>query len=103
MSGQQPKFVSLGTLAKCLSVAPSTIRNHMKDGRIPDYTYFKFGKNYRFDIDTILLILRDGKNAPQQVEVKQEVIEPVQKVVEQHLQTTPSPQLEFDFDADEDI
>jgi predicted DNA-binding transcriptional regulator AlpA len=102
----QTKFVPLETVAETLSISPSTVRNCMKDGRIPDYTYFKVGKNYRFDLDTILAIFRDGKVAPpavQQVEAKQEVTETVQKVSEKPLQTTPSPQLEFDFDADLDI
>jgi hypothetical protein len=96
-------FVPLERVAECLSVSPSTVRNCMKDGRIPDYTYFKVGKNYRFDLDTIIALLRDGKIAPQQNEVKQEVTETVQKVSSTPLQTTPSPQLEFDFDADLDI
>ena len=97
------KFVPLETVAETLSVSPSTVRNCMKDGRIPDYTYFKVGKNYRFDLQTIIAIMRDGKVAPQQVEVKQEVIAQPEKVVEKPLHTTPSPQLEFDFDADLDI
>lgn len=100
---EQTKFVPLETVAETLSVSPSTVRNCMKDGRIPDYTYFKVGKNYRFDLQTIIALLRDGKVAPQQTEVKQEVIVQPEKVVEKPLQTTPSPQLEFDFDADLDI
>ena len=99
---EQTKFVPLETVAETLSVSPSTVRNCMKDGRIPDYTYFKVGKNYRFDLQTILAILREGKVAPQQVEVKQEVTKPEEKVSEKPLQE-PSPQLEFDFDADLDI
>lgn len=100
---EQTKFVPLETVAETLSISPSTVRNCMKDGRIPDYTYFKVGKNYRFDMQTIIALFRDGKVAPQQLEVKQAVTETVQKVSEKPLQTTPSPQLEFDFDADLDI
>lgn len=100
---EQTKFVPLETVAETLSISPSTVRNCMKDGRIPDYTYFKVGKNYRFDMQTIIALFRDGKVAPQQPEVKQAVTETVQKVSEKPLQTTPSPQLEFDFDADLDI
>lgn len=100
---EQTKFVPLETVAETLSVSPSTVRNCMKDGRIPDYTYFKVGKNYRFDLQTIIALLRDGKVAPQQSEPKQEVKDTTEKVVEKTLQTTPSPQLEFDFDADLDI
>ena len=100
---EQTKFVPLETVAETLSVSPSTVRNCMKDGRIPDYTYFKVGKNYRFDLQTIIAIMRDGKVAPQQVEVKQEVIETAEKVVEKALPKNPSPQFEFAFDADLDI
>ena len=100
---EQTKFVPLETVAETLSISASTVRNCMRDGRIPDYTYFKVGKNYRFDLQTIIALFRDGKVAPQQNEVKQEVIETVEKVSEKPLQDPPSPQLEFDFDADLDI
>ena len=79
---EQTKFVPLETVAETLSLSPSTERNCMKDGRIPDYTYFKVGKNNRIDLQTIIAIMRDGKVAPQQVEVKQEVIAQPEKVVE---------------------
>ena len=104
---EQTKFVPLETVAETLSVSPSTVRNCMKDGRIPDYTFFKVGKNYRFDLQTIIALFREGKisptAAPQQPQAKQEVTETVQKVSSTPLHSTPSPQLEFDFDADLDI
>ena len=55
------------------------------------------------DLQTIIAILREGKNVPKQSQPKQEVTESVQKVSEKPLQEPPSPQLEFDFDADLDI
>ena len=97
------KCVPIDVVAKRLSLSPSTVRNCMKDGRIPSYTYFKIGKNYRLDLETIIALFRQDNLAPQQSEPKQEVIETVEKVSEKPLQEPPSPQLEFDFDADLDI
>ncbi len=100
---EQKKFVSIDTLAKCLSVSPSTVRNCMKDGRIPAHTFFKVGQTYRLDMETIIDLLRNGNSVPQQSEPKQEVIETVQKDSEKPLHTPPPTQLEFDFDTDLDI
>ena len=99
----QVVYVPMEGITKCLSISASTVRNCMKDGRIPSYTYFKIGKNYRLDLETIIALFRQDNLAPQQSEPKQEVIETVEKVSEKPLQEPPSPQLEFDFDADLDI
>ena len=106
---EQVIYVSMEGITKCLSISASTVRNCMKDGRIPSDLYFKVGKNYRFNLDAIIELFKSqtpvvqAPVAPAEVvEVKQEVIAEAEKVSEKPLQKPQSPQLEFDFDVDYD-
>jgi len=103
---EQVVYVPMEGITTCLSVSASTVRNCMKDGRIPSDLYFKVGKNYRFNLAAIIELFKSQTPAvtpPAQVEAKQEVIETVQKVSENPLQEPAPVQLQFDFDADLDI
>ncbi len=95
----QVVYVPMEGITKCLSISASTVRNCMKDGRIPAHTYFKVGKNYRFNLQEIINIFRAQEVAPQQTETKQAVIDEPKK----DLQEPQQVQLQFDFDADLDI
>lgn len=95
----QVVYVPMEGVTSCLSISASTVRNCMKDGRIPAHTYFKVGKNYRFNLQEIISIFRSQENAPQQTETKQAVIEAPKKDLREPEQV----QLQFDFDADLDI
>ena len=107
---EQVVYVPMEGITTCLSVSASTVRNCMKDGRIPSDLYFKVGKNYRFNLAAIIALFQSqmpvveiAPAKPEVVEVKQEVIETVQKVSENPLQEPAPVQLQFDFDADLDI
>lgn len=52
------KWVNLEDIADYLSVSNDTIRNWIKDGKLP---YYKAGKRYKFKISEVDEWLRKGK------------------------------------------
>lgn len=100
---EQVVYVPMEGITKCLSISASTVRNCMKDGRIPAHMYFKVGKNYRFNLAAIIALFQSQMPSAQteevQPEVKQEVIDEPKKDLQEPAQV----QLQFDFDADLDI
>lgn len=101
----QVVYVPITTVTEVLSVSQPTVRNWMRSGRIPEHTFFRVGKNFRFNLDEILRVFQESetsqyKKEPQpQPEAKQAVTEAPKK----ELQAPQPVQLQFDFDADLDI
>ena len=54
------KWVNLEDIADHLSVSTDTVRNWIKDGKLP---FYKAGKRYKFNISEVDAWLRDGKNS----------------------------------------
>lgn len=52
------KWVNLEDIADHLSVSTDTVRNWIKDGKLP---FYKAGKWYKFKISEVDAWLRDGK------------------------------------------
>ena len=52
------KWVNLEDIADHLSVSTDTVRNWIKDGKLP---FYKAGKRYKFKISEVDAWLRDGK------------------------------------------
>ena len=48
-----PTYVPLGTLAEKLSLAEITLRNWLREGKIPKHTYIKVGNTYRFNFEAV--------------------------------------------------
>ncbi len=48
-----PTYVPLGTMAEKLSLAEITLRNWLREGKIPKHTYIKVGNTYRFNFEAI--------------------------------------------------
>jgi excisionase family DNA binding protein len=55
------KYVSLSEAAETFGVSHSTIRNWLRDGLIPNNTYIKVGKVYRFELARLEAALLDRK------------------------------------------
>ena len=53
------KWVNLEDIADHLSVSTDTVRNWIKDGKLP---FYKAGKRYKFKISEVDAWLRDGKD-----------------------------------------
>jgi hypothetical protein len=47
------RFVSIDELAKTFDVSIPTVRSWVRLGHIPDHTYVKIAKTYRFDIEKL--------------------------------------------------
>jgi excisionase family DNA binding protein len=75
MMNEEP-FVQIEELSKHFAVSISTIRAWVRQGHIPKSTYIKIGNTYRFNKTSV-----------------------IQDVHEESTET----QLEFDFNADEDV
>lgn len=54
------KWVNLEDVAEHLSLSKDTVRNWIKEGRLPEY---KVGKMYKFKLSEIDALVRDGKLA----------------------------------------
>ncbi len=52
------KWVNLEDIAEHLSVSTDTVRNWIKDGKLP---FYRAGKRYKFKISEVDEWLRDGK------------------------------------------
>jgi len=52
------KWVNLEGIAEHLSVSTDTVRNWIKDGKLP---FYRAGKRYKFKISEVDEWLRDGK------------------------------------------
>ena len=76
-------FVPIEDLAKHFAVSVSTIRAWVRQGHVPKDTYIKIGNTYRFN--------------------KTSVTEALTKTAQDVDETPMEEQLEFDFNADEDI
>ena len=57
-SSTAEKWVNLEDIADHLSVSTDTVRNWIKDGKLP---FYKAGKRYKFKISEVDAWLRDGK------------------------------------------
>jgi len=97
-------FVTIENLAQYFCVSVSTIRAWVRQGYIPETTYIKLGNTYRFNRDQVsealtamrkddveqehntLTVTAEGTTGTVMIETKSE-----------------EDQLEFDFDADEDV
>jgi|TARA_R110002072_G_scaffold85982_1_gene194238 excisionase family DNA binding protein len=82
MMNEEP-FVQIEELSKHFAVSISTIRAWVRQGHIPKSTYIKIGNTYRFN----------------KTSVTEELTKAIQDVHEESTET----QLEFDFNADEDV
>ena len=76
-------FVPIENLAKHFAVSISTIRAWVRQGHIPKTTYIKIGNTYRFN----------------KTSATEELTKSAQDVDEGPIEE----QLEFDFNADEDV
>jgi len=76
-------FVPIETLAKHFAVSISTIRAWVRQGHIPKTTYIKVGNTYRFN--------------------KTSATEALTKSAQDVDEGPIEEQLEFDFNADEDV
>ena len=76
-------FVPIENLAKHFSVSISTIRAWVRQGHIPKTTYIKIGNTYRFN--------------------KTSATEALTKSAQDVDEGPIEEQLEFDFNADEDV
>ena len=47
------KYVKISELAELLGVSVHTVRQWVRNGKIPRHTYYKVGKTYRFDFEMI--------------------------------------------------
>ena len=76
-------FIQIEDLAKHFAVSISTIRAWVRQGHIPKTTYIKIGNTYRFN--------------------KTAVTEALTKSAQNVDEAPIEEQLEFDFDADNDV
>ena len=83
MAEQAEPFVQIEELAKHFAVSISTIRAWVRQGHIPKTTYIKIGNTYRFN--------------------KTAVTEALTKSAQDVDEAPIEEQLEFDFDADNDV
>tara|TARA_R110002012_G_scaffold183819_1_gene350308 strand:+ start:51 stop:302 length:252 start_codon:yes stop_codon:yes gene_type:complete len=83
MAEQAEPFVQIEELAKHFAVSISTIRAWVRQGHIPKTTYIKIGNTYRFN--------------------KTAVTEALTKSAQNVDEAPIEEQLEFDFDADNDV
>lgn len=58
MENQPEKWVNLEDIAEHLSVSKDTVRNWIKNGKIP---YYKAGKRYKFKISEVDEYVRLGR------------------------------------------
>lgn len=58
--GNPEKWVNLEDVAEHLSLSKDTVRNWVKEGRLPHY---KVGKMYKFQLSEIDALVRSGKLA----------------------------------------
>ena len=81
-------FVPIEDLAKNFAVSISTIRAWVRQGHIPKSTYIKIGNTYRFNMTAVVAALTTE----------------AEEVAHNELPAKPTEvQLEFDFNADEDV
>lgn len=102
MSGEKSPFVTIESLAQYLQVSVSTIRLWVRNGHIPDTTYIKLGNTYRFNRDAAIegLIAAQKAEQPESASMTVPATGTVGSlVVDQSIEK----QLEFDFDADDDV
>ena len=97
-------FVTIENLAQYFCVSVSTIRAWVRQGHIPEETYIKLGNTYRFNRDLVsdaLTQMRkdDVEQAEDTIAVGATGTVGVVGVAAQEQEA----QLEFDFDADEDV
>jgi excisionase family DNA binding protein len=74
-------FVPIEKVARHFTVSVSTIRAWVRQNKVPSDTYVKVGNTYRFNLDAVEAAL----------------------IKERSAEEFDDRQLEFDFDADEDI
>jgi excisionase family DNA binding protein len=74
-------FVPIEKVARHFTVSVSTIRAWVRQNKVPSDTYIKVGNTYRFNLDAVEAAL----------------------IKERSAEEFDDRQLEFDFDADEDI
>jgi|TARA_R110000744_G_scaffold243036_1_gene360047 excisionase family DNA binding protein len=81
-------FVPIEDLAKHFAVSISTIRAWVRQGHIPKSTYIKIGNTYRFNMTAVTAALTTE----------------AEEVAHNELPAAPTEvQLEFDFNADDDV
>jgi excisionase family DNA binding protein len=105
MTKEKSPFVTIENLAQYFHVSVSTIRSWVRQGHIPETTYIGLGNTYRFNRDAVASALtgmeRDGEEEGHGVEIVS-ATGGVGSVI-----ATPNnseeDQLEFNFDADEDV
>lgn len=100
-------FVTIEELGKFFSVSVSTIRGWTRSGHIPESTYIKIGNTYRFNRDEVAKALMSMSKDAAEETVRESTVVEVEGV-EGSILTMGEPQpdenqLEFDFDADEDV
>ena len=104
---EKSPFVTIETLAQYFSVSVSTIRAWVRQGYIPDDTFIKLGNTYRFNraaVSEALMNMRksDTENdTPEDATVEVTGVEG--SVLSMGEPVADEGQLEFDFDADEDV
>lgn len=54
----EDKYVAIDKVADYLQVSVSTVRAWVRTGVLPDTTYIKIGKTYRFQLQAVVSALR---------------------------------------------
>lgn len=101
---EKSPFVTIENLAQYFCVSVSTIRAWVRQGYIPETTYIKLGNTYRFKRDEVaeaLTQMRKDDVEPEANTITVSAAGTVGTVMVASQQENG--QLEFDFDADDDV
>jgi excisionase family DNA binding protein len=104
MTEEKSPFVTIENLAQYFHVSVSTIRAWVRQGHIPENTYIGLGNTYRFNRDAVAAALTDMRKAIESPQEQAAVsAEGAVGSVLVASDDAEEEQLEFDFDADEDV
>jgi excisionase family DNA binding protein len=105
MTKDKSPFVTIENLAQYFHVSVSTIRSWVRQGHIPETTYIGLGNTYRFNRDAVAAALTGMERVGEGEEHDVEVVSATGAVgsVVVASDNPEEDQLEFNFDADEDV
>lgn len=102
-SQEKSPFVTIENLAQYFCVSVSTIRAWVRQGYIPETTYIKLGNTYRFKRDEVAEALTKMRKEDVDPEAGAVSVFAAGAVGTVMVASQEDGQLEFDFDADDDV
>lgn len=101
---EKSPFVTIENLAQYFCVSVSTIRAWVRQGYIPETTYIKLGNTYRFKRDEVAEALTKMRKEDVEQDANTITVSAAGAVGTVMVASQEeNGQLEFDFDADDDV